>query len=60
MEQPDGNTLRISESEKARANFSSSMAERALEILGNRQELKAWLEAATRATELPWAFSASG
>jgi hypothetical protein len=37
----------------------SLLAERALEILGNRQELEAWLEAATRATELPWVFPAS-
>jgi hypothetical protein len=84
MERPDGNTLRISESEgkfllyvacrincevgrfqrgeqdqvRTRAQISLP-AERALEILGNRHELEAWLEAATRAMELPWAASAS-
>ena len=32
------------------------LAQRALEILGDSHELDAWLEAATRVRELPWAF----
>lgn len=48
------------EQDQARTRAQISLlAERALEILGNRHELEAWLQAATRATELPWAFSAS-
>ena len=47
------------EQDEARTRTQISLlADRALEILGNRHELEAWLEAATRAMELPWAASA--
>lgn len=47
------------EQDQARTRAQSSLlADRALEILDDRQELEAWLEAATRAMELPWAASA--
>ena len=47
------------EQDEARTRVQVSLlADRALEILNDRLELDAWLEAATRVLELPWTSSA--